>query len=204
MSRGYDSFDVDDFRYFLSDSAREKPQRRDYPEEREPGRSSRASNVEEHRELPLSSPAGDLRDITRSVYRNRGRTYSLRNSEIHTLIEAGNFRVVDTNDLAKFAYAGDRARMQSDIRNLLRQGLAEQRNTSVLKKESRQVLTVAKRGQRFIRPAISCRKTKPFITASSSRRKRITTPICIGFIKKLLATSNARADACCASRSITN
>lgn len=151
MSRGYDSFDLDDFRYFLPDSSREKPPHRDCPEEREPSRGSRASNVEQHRELPQSSPAGDLRDTTRSVYRDRERTYSLRNSEIHTLIEAGKFRVVDRNDLAKFAYACDRGRMESETRNLVRQGLAEQRGTSVFKKESREVLTLTKRGHRFIR-----------------------------------------------------
>jgi len=151
MSRGYDSFELDDFRYFLPDSSREKPQCREFPEEREPSRRGGASNVEEHRDLPQSSPAGDLRDTTRSVYRDRERTYSLRNSEIHTLIEAGKFRVVDTGDLAQFAYAGDRARTESDIRNLVRQGLAEHRNTSALKNESRQVLTLTKRGRNFIR-----------------------------------------------------
>ncbi len=149
MSRGFDSFDLDDFRDFLP--SREKAQRREYPEEREPNREGGTSTSETHRELPKSSPAGDLRDATRSVYRDRERTYSLRNSEIHTLIEVGKFRVVDTDDLARFAHAGDRDRMQSDIRNLVRHGLAEERGTSVLKKESRQVLTLTKKGHRLIR-----------------------------------------------------
>jgi len=97
MSRGFDSFDLDDFRYFLPDSSREKAQRREYPEEREPNRGAGgASSLGGHRELPQSSPAGDLRDSTRNVYRDRDCTYSLRNSEIHSLIEAGKFRVVDT------------------------------------------------------------------------------------------------------------
>jgi len=151
MSRGYDSFDLDDFRCFLPDSQREKPPRREYPEERESNRGARgASNPEEARAVP-KSPVGDLRDTTRNVHRDRSRTYSLRNSEIHTLIEAGKFRVVDTDDLVRFAYAGDRARMESDIRNLVRQGLAEERGTSVLKNESRQVLTLTKKGHRLIR-----------------------------------------------------
>jgi len=150
MSRGYDSYDLDDFRYFLP--ARGKPPRREYPEEHEPRRgASGASNSGEPRELPKSSPAGDLRDATRNVYRERGRTYSLRNSEIHTLIEVGKFRVVDTGDLAKFAYAGNRQQMEKDISNLLRQGLTEKRSTSVFKNESRQVLTLTKQGQRFLR-----------------------------------------------------
>jgi len=151
MSRGFDSFDLDDFRYALPDSRRERPPR-EYPEEREPNRGAGgASNPKEVRELPKTSPVGDLRELTRTVHRDRERTYSLRNSEIHTLIEAGKFRVVGDDDLAKFAYAHDRARMDTDIRNLVRQGLAEQRNTSPFKNESRQVLTLTRRGQRFIR-----------------------------------------------------
>lgn len=150
MSRGYDPFDLEDFRDFLP--SREKPQRREYPEEREPNRGGGGTSTSEaHRELPKSSPAGDLRDATRNVYRHRERTYYLRNSEIHALIEAGKFRVVDTNDLARFAYAGDHSRMESDIRNLVRQGLAEERGTSILKNESRQVLTLTKKGHRLIR-----------------------------------------------------
>lgn len=150
MSRGYDPFDLEDFRDFLP--SREKPQRREYPEEREPNRGGGGTSTSEaHRELPKSSPAGDLRDATRNVYRHRERTYYLRNSEIQALIEAGKFRVVDTNDLARFAYAGDHSRMESDIRNLVRQGLAEERGTSILKNESRQVLTLTKKGHRLIR-----------------------------------------------------
>lgn len=149
MSRGFDSFDLD-FRHFRPDSSRERPPRRDYPEEREQKRGAGdASNPEESRELP-KSPAGDLRDATRNLYRDRDRSYSLRNSEIHALIETGKFRVVDTTDLATFAYGGNREHMENDVRNLTRQGLAEQRNTSVLKKDSRQVLTLAKQGHRFI------------------------------------------------------
>lgn len=151
MSRGFDSFDLDDFRHFLPDSSREKSPRKEYPEEREPKRGAEGEANAQPRELPTDSPAGDLRDLTRSVYRHREHTYSLRNFEIHTLIEVGKFRVVDRNDLGKFAYAGNRERMKSDIRNLTEQGLVEQRNTSVLKKESRQVLTLTKQGHRFIR-----------------------------------------------------
>lgn len=91
------------------------------------------------------------REPERAQYQDRDRTYSLRPSEIQTLIEVGKFRVVGTEDLAKHAYAGDRSRMDSDLRNLIRQGLVERRETSVFKKESRQVVTLTKRGQRLIR-----------------------------------------------------
>lgn len=142
MSRGFDSFDLDDFRYFLPDSSRGKSPRREYPEEREPKRGADGDTNSKPRELPTNSAAGDLRDMTRNVYRHREHAYSLRNSEIHTLIETGKFRVVDTEDLFKFAYAGNRDRMKSELRNLTEQGLIEERNTSILKKESRQVLTL--------------------------------------------------------------
>lgn len=149
MSRGFDSFELDDFRYSLPDPSREKP-RHEYPEERELNRGSGGSSSKEQRGLP-HSPVGDLRDTTRSLYRDRERSYSLRNSEIHTLIETGKFRVVDVDDLVKFAYGGKREWMENDTHHLVRQGLAEQRNTSVLKKESRQVLTLTKQGHCFIR-----------------------------------------------------
>ena len=54
-------------------------------------------------------------------------------------------------DLAKLAYSGVRSRMENDLRSLSHQGLVERRETSVLKKESRQVLTLTKPGQRLVR-----------------------------------------------------
>ncbi|HEY6946334.1 MAG TPA: hypothetical protein VI431_14445 [Candidatus Acidoferrum sp.] len=63
----------------------------------------------------------------------------------------GKFRVVDVKDLAKFAYVGDRSRMENDLRNLKEHKLIVERSTSVLKKESRLVLTLTKQGQRLIR-----------------------------------------------------
>jgi hypothetical protein len=87
----------------------------------------------------------------RSHYTDRDRTYALRRSEIHTLTEVGKFRVVGLEDLTTLAYNGDRERVQSDLRNLTRQGLVEQRGTSPLKKESRRVLTLTEHGQRLIR-----------------------------------------------------
>jgi hypothetical protein len=90
-------------------------------------------------------------DHDRAKYADRDRSYSLHPSEIDTIAEVGKFRVVSVEDLAKFNYVGDRSRMESDLRSLNRQGLIEQRGTSALKKESRQVLTLSKQGQRLIR-----------------------------------------------------
>lgn len=97
------------------------------------------------RELPAN------RDRERAQYRDRERSYSLRPSEIHTLTEVGKFRVVAIEDLAKHAYVDDRSRTESDLRSLIQQGLAERRETTVFKRESRAVLTLTKRGQRLIR-----------------------------------------------------
>ena len=172
MSRGLDGFEMDDFR----DSRREfEP----YNPSREPSRGrGRGSQTEaklgkfreaelrsdqlstqsrEHPEAtrpPLPREARQLAVLgerDRTKYRDRDKDYSLRSSEIHSLSEVAKFRVVAVEDLAKHAYAGDRSRMDSDLRSLIRQGLVERRETNLLKKVSRQVLTLTKQGQRLIR-----------------------------------------------------
>jgi hypothetical protein len=169
MSRGFDfdSFGMDDFRE--SDSydrdreigagrggsspsgasvrlelqrLREKEMASDRPGSQPEINRTASSN---YRELPLRSH----RERTR--YSDRDRTYSLRTSEIHTLIDVGKFRVVAVKDLATFGYSGDRPGMDSDLRNLVEQGLLQRRGTSPLKKESRQVLTLTKQGQQYLR-----------------------------------------------------
>jgi hypothetical protein len=67
-----------------------------------------------------------LAQRVRSTYVDRDKTYSLRDSEIHALSEAGKFRVVATQDLAQFAYNGDQSQMESDVENLRRQGLVKE------------------------------------------------------------------------------
>ncbi|MGH9682317.1 MAG: hypothetical protein ACRD4S_01730 [Candidatus Acidiferrales bacterium] len=52
--------------------------------------------------------------------------------------------------MAEFTYDDDRSRMDSEVRALVRQGLVVLRGTNVLKKDSRQVLTLTKRGQHLI------------------------------------------------------
>ena len=100
---------------------------------------------------PHSQNPDLLRDHGREKYRDRDRTYLLRTSEIQTLTEVGKFRVVSVKDLAECAYAGDRARLSSDLRNLTEQRLVQRRGTSPLKKKSQQVLTLTKQGARLIR-----------------------------------------------------
>jgi hypothetical protein len=95
---------------------------------------------------------GILAQRLRTKFVDRDKEYSLRESEVHALTEVGKFRVLGVEDLAEFAYAGDRSRLESDFGNLIRQRLDERRGTSVLEKESREVIILTKRGQRLIRP----------------------------------------------------
>ena len=169
MSRGFDfdSFEMDDFREgdsygrdreigagrgggFLSDvSVRLQLQKLREKETTSDRRNSQLQMNQtvppNHRDLPLPT------DRERTQYKDRDRTYSLRPSEIHTLTDIGRFRVVGVEDLASLGYPGDRPRMDSDLRNLVRQGLLQRRGTSALKKESQHVLALTKQGQRFLR-----------------------------------------------------
>ena len=176
MSRGYDGPEIDDFRDSgwgreRSNSNRNSTLRSGIDWQT---RASTRLKLEKVREAEASSDhaivqnrehsqdtlpalsredrqAKTLKERDRSQYTDRERTYVLRPSEIHTLTEGGKFRVVAVDDLATFAYNGDRERMQSELRNLARQGLIEHRETTPLKKESRRVLTLTEQGERLIR-----------------------------------------------------
>jgi DNA-binding MarR family transcriptional regulator len=176
VSRGYDGPEIDDFRD-PGWGHEPEPSSRDWKRGNNNGWQTRAgvqvklqkfreaesrsdqllSESREHRHSSSSALSRDdrqsalLKDRDREQYVDREKTYPLRRSEIHTLTEVGKFRVVDIKDLAKFAYVGDRSRMENDLRNLKEHKLIVERSTSVLKKESRQVLTLTKQGQRLIR-----------------------------------------------------
>lgn len=176
MSRGFESFELDDFRDSQWPSEPSE-HRRESSRGRASGSQPEASvriklaklreteyqsdHLDWHsREVPAENPstisrdtrqADLLADRERTEILDRDRSYSLRPSEIYTLTEVGKFRVLAVEDLAKHAYAGDRSRLDSDLRNLIQQRLAERRGSSVLKKKSRQVLTLTKEGKRLIR-----------------------------------------------------
>src|SRR5580693_9637393 len=79
-----------------------------------PGRGDGTEAREHH-------PTRDERSDSPRAYYVRDRTYLLRDSEMHSLTEIGKFRVIAVSDLAKYAYDGNRARMEKDIRTLARQ-----------------------------------------------------------------------------------
>jgi hypothetical protein len=92
-----------------------------------------------------------LEQRVRTVFRNRDKTYELRDSEIHLLSEVGKFRVVAQNDLAEFAYNGDRNRVERDIENLQRQGLVEVKTILGTEHNPIEVVTLTKEGNKFLR-----------------------------------------------------
>jgi hypothetical protein len=176
MSRGFDGFEMDDFRDSewqseRSSLSRESSRGRGSGSQTEPSVRMRLAKLREaeyqsdhldlqSRERPEAKPQTLSRDARqadllaqreRTEIHDRDRSYSLRPSEIHSLTEVGKFRVVAVEDLANYAYSGDRSRMDGDLRNLIQQRLVERRDTNVLKKESQQVLTLTKEGKRLIR-----------------------------------------------------
>jgi hypothetical protein len=92
-----------------------------------------------------------LAQWVRTVFRNRDKTYELRDSEIHLLSEVGKFRVVAQNDLAEFAYNGDRGRVERDIENLKRQGLAEVKTILDTEHDPIKVVTLTKEANKLLR-----------------------------------------------------
>ena len=142
MSRGYDGPEIDDFRdagwereraNSNRDSGREsatdwqtragtKLKLQKIREAESSSDHAIAQNRDRSHDSPSGRQAALLKASDRSRYTDRDRTYVLRPSEIHTLTEVGKFRVVGVEDLATYAYNGDRERVQSDLGNLARQG----------------------------------------------------------------------------------
>ena len=161
MSRG---FDVDDFRD--SDSSRDvgrglssRWNSRDSlaeihrEEERTDQRNQEQRERADKNRPPL--PREDrvqavLSQRVRTKYVDRDKTYSLRDTEIHTLSEVGKFRVVATKDLAQFAYNGDGSRMENDIENLTRQGLVRESSVATIEYNPGPVVTLTKDGRKLL------------------------------------------------------
>ena len=125
MSRAYD---VSDFAAFLSkygDSGRDRLGRAEDP----------------------------FRGRSQHTRQDRNREYSLRGSEVQTLTDLGKFRMVPADDLARFGYRGDRARMEGDLGSLSRQGLIEERSIEGHSSYSTRVLTLTKDGHRLLERA---------------------------------------------------
>src|SRR5208282_671876 len=124
MSRGFESFELDDFRVSrrqseLSGQRRESSRGRGSVSQPEASVRMKLARLHEteyrsdrldwqSRERQEAKPLSrDIRQADllaqreRTGFHNRDRSYSLRPSEIHTLTEIGKFRVVSVEDLAK-------------------------------------------------------------------------------------------------------
>jgi hypothetical protein len=166
MSRGFDGYEIDDSRGSGFGSGRSggrgssssvdtqmrlqalhgKENEADWPDrqQRERGSRERPPLAREERVEEI------LSQRLRSTYADRDKTYSLRDSEIHALSEVGKFRVVATQDLAQFAYNGDRSRMESDVQNLRRQGLVKETKLANMVHKPTPLVSLTKEGHRLL------------------------------------------------------
>ncbi|MGC0772006.1 MAG: hypothetical protein WB543_03660 [Candidatus Acidiferrum sp.] len=141
------SYDITDFAAFLrkyGDSAHERAPRID-------ARSHDGHCIRQDREGQkdaAQSRNGD--DRSRTIFRDRNREYSLRDSEVQTLTDLGKFRIVPEDDLARLGYHGDRSMMETDLRNLTRQGLIQQRSIEGHSSYATRILTLTKDGHRLL------------------------------------------------------
>ena len=166
MSRGFDWFELDDSRGSGFDSGREigggsssnanewvlhQHNRREEERTDKLDRESRDRTDKERPQPPRKERVqAILADRFRTRYSDRERQYSLRDSEIHLLSEVGKFRVVAVNDLAEFAYNGDRNRVENDVGNLAQQGLVKQTGIADPDHNLTQVVTLTKEGHRLL------------------------------------------------------
>jgi hypothetical protein len=86
----------------------------------------------------------------RTRHQDRDRTYSLRSSEMEAMIDVGRFRIVDVQDLSRFAYRGDAAHMRQDLESLRKQGLVEEKTVFRAHKTARKVVTLTDEGHRIV------------------------------------------------------
>ena len=113
-----------------------------------------ASNIDRERSNSVPCRQEVIRERLssrfRTAYRDRTRTYALRDSEIFTLTELGKFRVISTEDLRRFAYDENKARLEQDLQNLRKQGLISQREIEARNQSKFHVLSLTKDGKQFL------------------------------------------------------
>jgi hypothetical protein len=99
-------------------------------------------------ELPADRPRSTE---PREVHEIRGRTYRLRTSEVHAMVEVGKFRAIAQEDFVRFFYNGDAARFRTDVENLVRQGLVQLKSVPHENMGSRTLVALTKPGPRFLK-----------------------------------------------------
>lgn len=145
MSR-YSPFDPDELRE-PSSATEGSPEHK--PEDRSPSIGRGGSGREE---LSDSRESGERKPERgrqpRQKYQDRERTYDLRESEMRTLNDVGQFRVVRTQDLVEFRYGADARAAERDITSLKTQGLLQQRTLHSTEKEP--VLALTREARQFL------------------------------------------------------
>jgi hypothetical protein len=98
----------------------------------------------------LHSSREERSDSPRAYY-VRDRAYPLRDSEMHSIKEIGEFRVIAVSDLAKYAYVGNRERMEKDVRRLARHSLVSDKTVEISQKKTLRIVTLTKAGHRLLK-----------------------------------------------------
>ncbi|HKV23644.1 MAG TPA: hypothetical protein VJN93_03545 [Candidatus Acidoferrum sp.] len=140
MSRSYD---VSDFSRFLEKTADYRPlgrSRWSTGRSRNEARPDREEVIQER-----------LANRYRKTYPDRTRNYNLRESEIFTLKELGKFRVISLEDLRRFGYDENRARLEQDLQHLNNQGLISDRQIETTDRASSRVFALTKEGKQCLR-----------------------------------------------------
>jgi hypothetical protein len=109
-----------------------------------PDRRDRTDTQEQH------SSRKERSDSPRAYY-VRNRAYLLRDSEMHSVKEIGKFRVIAVSDLVKYAYGGNRERMDKDIRRLARHSLVSDKTVEISRKKTLRIVTLTKAGHRLLK-----------------------------------------------------
>lgn len=129
------------------DSREETARSRSDSTEREPSRVGGAGDQErESKGRTLEAPTSEAR----TRYRDRGRTYMLRASEIQTMTDIGKFRALAATDIEAFIYGGDRTRMDADFSNLRRQRLILERDVPQRENAPRRLVALTKEGRHLL------------------------------------------------------
>ena len=187
MARGYEPEEFIGPREVSEERERKAQQPSRDDESRDQVREERAQGAGSH----TASGAARSPEL-RQVYEIRGRTYRLRTSEIATMVELGKFRAIAQEDLAEFAYGGDKGRMRPDIENLMRQGLVEMKSIPHEEMGSRKLFTLTKNGHRFLAETQRAGKHQVLYHGFTNPANPTTMPISTGFIKRPPRRSRGR------------
>src|SRR5258708_7539796 len=154
MSRDAFSYDPQDAGETRDTSTRRsvRQQRSTSPDTRDRGNPApEAPDRGDGTEVREQRTVRDERNDSPRAYYVRDRAYLLRDSAMNSLKQIGKFRVIPVSDLAKFAYGGNRERMEKDIRALARESLLRDKTLETSQKKTLRVVTLTKAGHRLLK-----------------------------------------------------